>query len=106
MNPINESKLVFAQIRKTCRRPRFIHIIKQPQPLEGGDAVEDPPVGGLEAVREAEEEAGEGEEEKEDERQGPGDGVAGAVVGEDRRQELEGQERAGGEEVGEVGGGS
>ena len=106
MNSVDESELVLAQIWKSRRRSRLIGVIEQPQPLEGRDAVEDAPVGGLEAVGEAEEEAGEGEEEEEDHRQWPRGGVADAVVGEDRRQELERQERAGREEVSEVGRGS
>lgn len=89
MDSVNESEFILAQIRVFRRRSRLVYVIEQPQPLECSDSVEDSPLGTLEAVREAAEEAGGGQEEEEDRRQWPGGGVADAVVGEDRRQELE-----------------
>lgn len=105
MHPVYESELVLPQIRKACPRSVLLHVVEQPQPLEGGDPVQHPPVRRLQAVREAKQEARHGQQRQQDQRQRPRHGVAGAVVGEHRRQQLEGQQRAGREEVRQVGGG-
>lgn len=63
----------------------------------------DASVGSLYGVGEGGEEAGEGEEEEEEEGEDTCGGVARAVVGEDGREDLEGEEGPCGKLVGQIG---
>lgn len=102
VHPVDQRRPVFFQIRIRTRRGPGI---EQPQPFEGGEAVVDLAVGwGAEAVGKGGEEAGEGEEAEEGGGHGAGGGVARAAAGEGRGEELEGEEGACREEVGQVGG--
>ena len=87
--------------RRHLRRQRR-RSVDNPEPLESGEAVAEAPLLVLDAVREAQQEARERAEAEERNRHGPGGGVAVALVGEYRRQELEAEGRAGGQEVGEA----
>lgn len=88
MNNIYEPYLILPQIRQPCARR--VGIVEQPEPFEGGESVVDLPVGCLDGVGEAREEAGEAEEEEEDDCQGASGGVTRTVLGEDRYEKLEG----------------
>ncbi|KAG2576125.1 hypothetical protein PVAP13_6NG007331 [Panicum virgatum] len=84
------------------RRRRAGRVVDEPEAPGRGDAVVDAAVGAPEGVGEGGEDAGEGEDGEEPPREERGGGVAGAVVGEGRGQQVEGQERARGEQVGKV----
>ncbi|CAL9771271.1 unnamed protein product [Musa acuminata subsp. burmannicoides] len=82
-----------------------LQAVDDPKAPERGHAVAHPPgCFVVEAVGEAEEEAGEGAEDQEAGGHEPARLGAAAEGGEDRGKELEGEHRAGGEVVGEVGG--
>lgn len=85
------------------RRRRCGRVVDEPEAPGRGDAVVDAAVGGRpDGVGEGGERAGEGERGEQPPREQRRGGVAGAVVGEGGRQEVEGQQRARGEQVGEV----
>lgn len=85
------------------QRRRARRVVDEPEARAGGDAVVDAAVvRGLEGVGEAGQRAGEGEERQEAPREERRGGVARAVVRERRRQQVEGQQRAGREQVGQV----
>jgi hypothetical protein len=83
-------------------RRRAGRVVDEPDSPGRGDPVVDAAVGALEGVGEGCEDAGEREEGEEPPREERGGGVAGAVVGEGGGQQVEGQERARGEQVGKV----
>ncbi|CAL9197808.1 unnamed protein product [Musa hybrid cultivar] len=103
VHPVHRPHPVLGQFGKGRGGGGDVVVVEEPHAASGGEAVVDPPVGGApDAVGEAGEEAGGGQEEEERLRHQPGGRVAGAVVGEHRGEELESEEGAGGEEVGQV----
>lgn len=103
VHEVDEGEPVPAASRRRRQRRRVGRVVDEPEPGPRGDAVVDVAVvRGFQGVGEARQRAGEredGEEAAGEERRRR---VAGAVVGEGRGQEVEGQESAGGEQVREV----
>ncbi|KAG5525782.1 hypothetical protein RHGRI_032163 [Rhododendron griersonianum] len=104
VNDVDEAQPVLAEVGNPgAGRGGGALGVEEPHATGRGKAVVDLSVGGPEAVGEAGEEARGGQGEEEEEGEGAGGRVARAVVCEDRREELERQESAGREEVGQVG---
>lgn len=90
MNPINKPQLELAQIRERRGAVRIGRVVEEPEAFEGGKAIVNTAVGGLDAVGEGSEEAGDAEKEEKNGGEWAGGGIAGAIGGEDRSQQLKG----------------
>lgn len=101
VDPIYEPPFVLAQIGQARTRDGRVEDV---QSFGRRESIEDPAIGRPDAVGETRDKAGDGEQDEEDDGERARGGVARAVVGEDRHQELEGQEGTRREEVGQVGG--